>query len=73
MIESRIEDIFTKVFAIDAPRDINKTDNEVWDSLKHIELILELEDEFNLEIDDNISLKITDFNSCVEIVKGSSS
>ena len=73
MIESRIEDIFTKVFAIDAPKDINKTDNEVWDSLKHIELILELEDEFNLEIDDNTSLKITDFNSCLEIVKGSCS
>jgi len=73
LIESRIEDIFTKVFAIDAPKDINKTDNEVWDSLKHIELILELEDEFNLEIDDNTSLKITDFNSCLEIVKGSCS
>ena len=70
MIESRIEDIFSKVFAIDAPKAINKTDTEVWDSLKHIELILELEDEFNLEIDDNTSLKITDFNSCLEIVKG---
>ena len=70
MIESRIEDIFSKVFAIDAPKAINKTDTEVWDSLKHIELILELEDEFNLEIDYNTSLKITDFNSCLEIVKG---
>ena len=70
MIESKIKDIFTKVFAIDAPSAMNKTDGEAWDSLKHIELILELEDEFNLEIDDNTSLKITDFNSCLEIVKG---
>ena len=70
MIETRIENIFTKVFVVDTPRSINKTDYEEWDSLKHIELILELEDEFNLEIDDDTSLKITDFNSCLEIVKG---
>ena len=36
----------------------NKIDYEEWDSLKHIELILELEDEFDLEIGDKTSLKI---------------
>ena len=70
MIELRIEKIFLKVFAVDAPRAINKIDCEEWDSLKHIELILELEDEFDLEISDNISLKITDYNSCLEIIRG---
>ena len=71
MIELRIEKIFIKVFAAEAPRAINKIDHEEWDSLKHIELILELEDEFGLEITDDTSLKITDFNSCLEIIKGS--
>ena len=68
MIELKIEKIFVKVFAVDAPRAINKRDCEEWDSLKHIELILELEDEFDLEISDNNSLKITDYKSCLEIV-----
>ncbi len=71
MIELRIEKIFVKVFAVEAPRAINKIDYKEWDSLKHIELILELEDEFDLEIGDNTSLKIIDFNSCLEIIRGS--
>jgi acyl carrier protein len=71
LIELRIEKIFVKVFAVEGPRAINKKDYEEWDSLKHIELILELEDEFNLEISDNTSLKIIDFNSCLEIIRGS--
>ena len=70
-MELTIEKIFIKVFAVEAPRAINKIDCEEWDSLKHIELILELEDEFDLEISDNTSLKIIDFNSCVEIIRGS--
>jgi acyl carrier protein len=71
LIELRIEKIFVKVFAVEDPRAINKIDYEEWDSLKHIELILELEDEFDLEIGDNTSLKIIDFNSCLEIIRGS--
>lgn len=70
MVELRIEKIFEKVFAVDAPITINKINCEEWDSLKHIELILELEDEFDLEISDNTSLKITDYNSCLEIIRG---
>lgn len=70
MIELKIEKIFVKVLAVESPRAINKTDCEEWDSLKHIELILELEDEFDLEISDDAALKITDFNSCLEIING---
>lgn len=70
MIELRIEKIFVKVFEVDAPKAINKMDCQEWDSLKHIELILELEDEFDLEISDNAALKISDFNSCLEIING---
>ena len=70
MIELKIEKIFVKVLAVDAPKAINKIDCEEWDSLKHIELILELEDEFNLEISDDAALKITDFKSCLETING---
>ena len=70
MIELRIEKIFVKVFGVDAPRVINKINCQEWDSLKHIELVLELEDEFDLEISDDASLKITDYNSCLEIISG---
>lgn len=69
MIETRIKKIFTKVFSVDDAKTMNRLDYEEWDSLKHIELILEIEDEFNLEINDETSLKITDFDSCLEIIK----
>ena len=70
MIQLRIEKIFKKVFVVDAPRTINRINYEEWDSLKHIELILELEDEFELEISDTTSLEITDYDSCLEIIRG---
>lgn len=69
MIEVRIEKIFAKVFFIDDAKTINRSNYEKWDSLKHIELILELEEEFNLEIDDKISLEIVDFNSCLKVIE----
>jgi len=68
-MEVRMEKIFAKVFFIEDARKINRLNYEKWDSLKHIELILELEEEFNLEIDDKTSLEIIDFNSCLKVIE----
>jgi acyl carrier protein len=67
-VNSRIEKIFKKVFDISDLDDFNRQDYPEWDSLKHIELILELEDEFSIELNNSQSTDIEDFNSCVKAI-----
>jgi acyl carrier protein len=67
-VEARVEKIFKKVFESEAISGINKSSYPEWDSLKHIELILELEDEFLIELSNTASAEIYDLNSCVEIL-----
>jgi acyl carrier protein len=64
----RIEKIFKKLFDISNLSDFNRQDYSEWDSLKHIELILELEDEFFIELNDSQGTEIKDFDSCVKVI-----
>ena len=53
LIESRIKNVMAVVFKITAS-DIKDTDSvdtiELWDSLKHMELIVSIEQEFEIEL-----------------------
>lgn len=54
-LDSRILKVMSIVFeiSIDSLNEDSSSDNiESWDSLRHLNLILALEDEFNLEIPD---------------------
>lgn len=54
-LHSRILKVMSLVFeiSVDSLNEDSSSDNiESWDSLKHLNLILALEDEFNLEIPD---------------------
>ena len=65
-IESRAEKVFKKVFETENITALNKKVSPEWDSLKHIELVLELEDEFAIEFTNSTSSEIYDFNSCIK-------
>jgi acyl carrier protein len=65
-IESRAEKVFKKVFETENITALNKKVSPEWDSLKHIELVLELEDEFAIEFTNSASSEIYDFNSCIK-------
>lgn len=43
---------------------------EYWDSLKHIELILAIEEEFNILFTDEQIAKILNIGDMIEIIKG---
>jgi|LakMenE18May11ns_1017448.scaffolds.fasta_scaffold8875112_2 acyl carrier protein len=66
--EKRVEKVFKKVFETDNFINLSRDVSPEWDSLKHIELVLELEDEFVIEFTNSASLEICNFDSCVKIL-----
>jgi len=69
MIDRKIEGIFKKVFSLSNVSEINRDKFPLWDILKHIELILELEDAFSIEVPNNSSTDILDVLSCIKVVE----
>jgi acyl carrier protein len=67
-VEIRTKKVFKKVFETDNFEGLNKNVSPEWDSLKHIELVLELEDEFAIEFTNIASSEICDFDSCVKTI-----
>ena len=70
-IEDRVKNIMSAVFEIPV-NDINNNSSintiEVWDSLKHMNLIFSLEEEFDIEFEmDEIALLI-DYKSICNLV-----
>ena len=70
-LDKKIIDVLSIVFNIDIKKINKKTNSENvknWDSLRHMTLILTLEDEFNIKINDEYISKINDFNSIKKII-----
>jgi len=58
-IEKRIRNVFTRVFKKKSDSgNIKAKEAEEWNSLTHIELIIALEEEFEIEIDPDSILKL---------------
>ena len=62
--EKKIKNIFKKNFKV-TDKDLIKLDhkNIIWDSINHINLVLEIEDTFNIKIQNNHIGKINSYNS----------
>lgn len=70
-VKSEVFRILGKVFSLD--RETNSKIDDVsqvgtWDSLKHVQIILELEDSFDFEVSDAEIENFFDFDSVVEFV-----
>ena len=64
-IEERIKNVMASVFdvAIDKIRNDSSPDTiHSWDSLKHMNLIIGLEEEFDIELDDSIIGNLLNFD-----------
>lgn len=74
-MENRVIAIMSNVFDMDAS-EINENaspDNiDKWDSLKHINLIVALEEEFGIEFDNDEIADMLNYKLIVEIVKNKS-
>jgi acyl carrier protein len=70
-MENRIRNIMSEVFKIpaDSVNDKSSPDTiESWDSLKHLQLILSLEDEFEIIFNDDEIAAILSFDSIRSII-----
>ena len=64
-MEDRIKNVMAAVFGIsvDEITDESSPDNiESWDSLKHMNMVVALEEEFNIEFNDEEILEILNYN-----------
>ncbi len=71
-VQNRLHAVFTVVFAekIDYQPDLKRTDAKGWDSLKHVELMIALEVEFDIRMDGADATAMTGVPQVLEIVEG---
>lgn len=70
-MEQKIKEIMASVFGMnvsDIGDSASASNIEVWDSLKQMDLVMALEEEFNIEFDDE-DLIVNTYSELVQIVK----
>ena len=71
-IEDRIKDVMSAVFEIPV-NEINDDSSpdtiESWESLKHMNLIIALEEEFNIQLTDDEILDMVNFSNIKNIIE----
>jgi acyl carrier protein len=71
-LELELSRILSKVFSLDLHSGTDNSEelqNVIWDSLKTVQMVLELEDSFDIEISDSDLQHIRDFRSTLEYVR----
>jgi acyl carrier protein len=71
-LDLQVMEMFLSVFpqlSEERIRTIKRNDFADWDSLKQIEIVTEIEEGFEIEIDDSSVSNIQDFESAVELVR----
>ena len=73
-IESRVKNILSSILGV-SEDEINKDSSpntiETWDSMKQIDLVISLEEEFEIEFFNEQIIQIVDYKSLVEVLKES--
>ena len=70
-IGDKLETLFKNTFNIN-DEDISKASQnnlKNWDSVNHMNLILAIEKEFDITLDNNDVIKLSDFKSCFQLIK----
>ncbi|SFO29845.1 acyl carrier protein [Nitrosospira briensis] len=71
-IENRTRDVMMKVLQIapqDISPDISRKNRPAWDSLKHMNLMLALEDEFGIEFSDKEIVELNSLHLLVDALR----
>ncbi len=70
-IGAKLEILFKNTFNI-KDEDINKASQnnlKNWDSINHMNLILAIEKEFDITLDNNDVIKLSNFRTCFQLIK----
>lgn len=68
-MEERVRKVFERTFKTDIDEDFNKFSTDKWDSFAHLDLIVSLEQEFNVSFTPNEIGSISSFLDVVNILK----
>ena len=71
-IEDRIKNIMSVVFQIsvdEIKEELSPDTIDTWDSLKHMNLVIALEEEFDFELTDSETVEILSFKLILEVLK----
>ena len=70
-MEKKVKDIMASVFEV-SPKEINEDSSsesiENWDSMMHMNLIVALEEEFEVEFDEEEIIEMMDYQSILDIL-----
>ena len=69
-VRNKLEILFKNTFNI-KNEDISKASQnnlKNWDSVNHMNLILAIEKEFDITLDNNDVIKLSDFRSCFQLI-----
>ena len=70
-VRDKLKILFKNTFNI-KDEDISKASQnnlKNWDSVNHMNLILAIEKEFDITLDNNDVVKLSDFKSCFQLIK----
>jgi len=70
-VRNKIETLFKNTFNI-KDEDISKASQnnlKNWDSANHMNLILAIEKEFDITLDNNDVIKLSNFRTCFQLIK----
>ena len=70
-MEKKIKQIMSQVFNIDAQEITEDSTQDTignWDSLRHMSLVMALEDEFGLELDENQIIEMMSFKLIINVL-----
>ena len=68
IIKSKLKEIMSNVFIFDITNISEDNKSKNWDSLKHMNLILALEDEFDLKFKNSEIIQMDNFVSILQIL-----
>ena len=72
-IKIKVIDVISNVFNIEKSKinqKMNSDNVDGWDSLKHMNLIIALEEEFNINFQDFEIIQINSFKKIIEVITG---
>lgn len=71
-MEEKLKSVFTSIFGISAKDITDETSMQTlssWDSLKHMNLIVAIEDAFNIEFDEDEFVNMSSFGAIKQILQ----
>tara|TARA_B110000238_G_C15886843_1_gene335951 strand:+ start:197 stop:421 length:225 start_codon:yes stop_codon:yes gene_type:complete len=71
-MEEKVLEVMSKTFNIDVlllSKKTSKKDLSQWDSMSHLNLIVDIENEFNISFSNEEMVTIFDFKSLLKIIK----